>query len=260
MTDTPLDTTVSHSARLWNYLLGGKDNFPVDREAAEQFLAFMPELVQSARSNRDFLRRSVQFLARDAGIDQFLDIGTGLPTANNTHEVAQALTPSARIVYVDNDPLVLVYARALLTSTREGKTDYIDADVRDPDRILAQAAETLDFSRPIAIMLLGIMNFVVDDGEADAIVKRLVDAVPAGSYLALSHPTTEVHRESVERATAMWNSSGAAPMTTRSPAQIENYFAGLEVLEPGLVTCSQWRPDGNDTTMVTEFSAVARKN
>jgi hypothetical protein len=259
VTEIPgLDTEVAHSARLWNYLLGGTDNFPADREAAEQFLAFMPELVASARANREFLGRAVRFLAGEAGVDQFLDIGTGLPTANNTHEVAQSVAPSARVVYVDNDPLVLVHARALLTSTPEGATDYLDADVREPQRILDAAARTLDFRRPIAIMLLGIMNFVVDDEQARAIVRRLVDAVPAGSYLVLSHPTMEVHRAAVERAMQMWNASGATPITARDPAQIGEFFEGLDLAEPGLVTCSQWRPDGNDTTAVTEYSAVGQ--
>jgi hypothetical protein len=254
-----LDTSVAHSARLWNFLLGGKDNFAADREAAEQVLAFMPELVQSARYNREFLGRVVRHLADDAGIDQFLDIGTGLPTANNTHEVAQATNPAARIVYVDNDPMVLVHARALLTSTSAGATDYIDADVRDPDKILQAAARTLDFDRPVVIMLLGILNFVVDDAEAAAIVRRLLDAVPAGSYLVISHPTTEVHREAVERAMHMWNSSGSAPICARTPAEIGRYYDGLEMLDPGVVTVSRWRPDGNDQTAVTEWCGVGLK-
>ncbi|NUT31921.1 MAG: SAM-dependent methyltransferase [Hamadaea sp.] len=254
-----LDTSVAHSARLWNYLLGGKDNFAADRAAAEEVLAYMPELVQSARYNREFLGRAVRHLAGDAGIDQFLDIGTGLPTANNTHEVAQSVRPPARIVYVDNDPMVLVHARALLTSTPDGATDYIDADVRDPEKILQAAARTLDFDRPVAIMLLGILNFVVDDDESIAIVRRLLDAVPSGSYLVVSHPTAEVHREAVERAMAMWNSSGSAPICARTPAQISRYFEGLEVLDPAFVTVSQWRPDGNDTTVVTEWCGVGRK-
>jgi hypothetical protein len=256
---TKLDTTVAHSARLWNYLLGGKDNFAVDREAAEQVLAYMPELVQSARFNREFLGRAVRFLAGEAGIRQFLDIGTGLPTANNTHEVAQSTAPSSRIVYVDNDPMVLVHARALLTSSPEGATDYIDADLRDPERILGDAAQTLDFDQPVAVMLLGIVNFVVDDDDAHAIVRRLLSAVPAGSYLVISHPTMEVNPEAVQRAMDMWNSSGAAPICARSPQGIASFFDGLELLEPGVVTVSQWRPDGNDTTTVSEFGGVGRK-
>jgi O-methyltransferase involved in polyketide biosynthesis len=254
-----LDTTVAHSARLWNYLLGGKDNFAVDREAADQVLTYMPELVQSARFNREFLGRAVRFLTGEAGIRQFLDIGTGLPTANNTHEVAQATAPESRIVYVDNDPMVLVHARALLTSTPQGATDYIDADLRNPDRILEDAGMTLDFDRPVAIMLLGILNFVVDDDQAQAIVRRLVSAVPSGSYLAISHPTMEVNPEAVDRAMQMWNSSGSAPITARSPQGIAAFFEGLELLEPGIVTCSQWRPEGNDTTPCSEYAGVGRK-
>jgi hypothetical protein len=254
-----LDTTVAHSARLWNYLLGGKDNFAVDREAADQVLTYMPELVQSARFNREFLGRAVRFLTGEAGIRQFLDIGTGLPTANNTHEVAQSTAPDSRIVYVDNDPMVLVHARALLTSTPQGATDYIDADLRDPERILDEAALTLNFDQPVAVMLLGILNFVVDDEAAHAILRRLLSAVPSGSYLAISHPTMEVNPEAVERAMQMWNSSGSAPITSRTPQGIAAFFEGLELLEPGIVTVSQWRPDGNDTTPCSEYCGVARK-
>ncbi|MET7403823.1 SAM-dependent methyltransferase [Dactylosporangium sp. NPDC005572] len=254
-----LDTTVAHSARLWNYLLGGKDNFAADREAAEQVLAFMPELVQSARFNRQFLGRAVRHLAGEAKVRQFLDIGTGLPTADNTHEVAQHTAPESRVVYVDNDPMVLVHARALLTSRPEGATDYIDADIRDTARILAAAAETLDLSQPVAIMLLGILNFVVDDAEAQGIVRTLVDAVPSGSYLVISHPTREVNPEAVDRAVQMWNAGGAAPMAVRTPGEIESYFDGLELLTPGVLTVSHWRPDGNDETPASEFCGVARK-
>ncbi|GIF53549.1 S-adenosyl methyltransferase [Asanoa ferruginea] len=254
-----LDTSVAHSARLWNYLLGGKDNFAADRAAAEQVLAFMPELVQSARFNREFLGRAVRHLAGEAGVRQFLDIGTGLPTADNTHQVAQATAPDSRIVYVDNDPMVLVHARALLTSSPEGATDYIDADVSDPARILTEAAKTLDFDRPVAVMLLGILNFVVDDDQAREIVTTLTEAVPAGSYLVISHPTREVNPEAVDRAVAMWNDGGAAPMAVRDPDVIARFFDGWELIEPGLVTCSHWRPDGNDTTPASEYAGVARK-
>jgi O-methyltransferase involved in polyketide biosynthesis len=255
-----LDTSVAHSARLWNYLLGGKDNFAADREAAEQVLAFLPELVQSARFNREFLGRAVRHLAGEAGVRQFLDIGTGLPTADNTHQVAQAVAPDSRIVYVDNDPMVLVHARALLTSSPEGATDYVDADVRDPAAILDAAARTLDFDRPVAVMMLGILNFVTDDDEAREIVATLTKAVPAGSYLVISHPTREVNPEAVDRAVAMWNDGGAAPMAVRDPAEIARFFTGWQLIEPGLVTCSQWRPDGNDTTPASEYAGVARKD
>jgi len=256
-----IDTSVAHSARLWNYLLGGKDNFAADREAAEQALAFMPELRDSARADREFLGRSVRYLTGTAGIRQFLDIGTGLPTANNTHEVAQSIAPESRIVYVDNDPMVLVHARALLTSTPQGATDYIDADVREPDRILQVAAQTLDFSQPVAVMLLGIINFVVDDTEAKAVVDRLLAAVPSGSYLVISHPTTEVNGPAVEASMRMWNESGAAPITARTPAGIAGFFDGLELLDPGVVTCSQWRSTAEDSVLVpvSEFGGVGRK-
>ena len=255
-----IDSTIPQSARIWNYWLGGKENYPVDRAAGDQFVAVYPQIVDVARHSRAFLTRAVRHLAGKVGIRQFLDIGTGLPTVDNTHEVAQRTAPDARIVYVDNDPLVLSHARALLTSSPEGATDYLDADLRDPERILAEASRTLDFDQPIAIMLLGVVNFVVDDEDALRIVRRLVDAVPAGSYLVLSHPTREVNPEAVDRAPAMWNEGGAATMAVRSPAQISRYFDGLELLEPGLVTCSRWRPDGNDTTPTSEYCAVGRKN
>ena len=255
-----LDVGVPHSARLWNYLLGGKDNFAADREAAAQVLEYMPELVQSARFNREFLGRAVRHLAGPAKVRQFLDIGTGLPTAANTHEVAQATAADSRIVYVDNDPMVLAHARALLTSTRAGATDYIDADVRDPDRILAEARGTLDFEQPVAIMLLGILNFVVDDEQAHGIVRQLLDAVVPGSYLVISHPTREVNPEAVDRAVEMWNAGGSAPMVVRSPHDIARFFDGVDLLEPGLVTCSQWRPDGNDTSPASEYCGVGQKN
>jgi O-methyltransferase involved in polyketide biosynthesis len=256
---TSLDTSVPHSARLWNYLLGGNDNFPADRAAAEQVLAFLPELVQSARFNRQFLGRAVRHLAGEAGVRQFLDLGTGLPTADNTHQVAQSVAPDARVVYVDNDPMVLVHARALLASDPAGATDYLEADVRDPVSILAAADRTLDFDRPVAVMLLGILNFVTDDDQARQIVAALTAAVPVGSYLVISHPTREVNPEAVDRAVAMWSDGGAAPMAVRDPGEIARFFEGWQLVEPGLVTCSQWRPDGNDTKPASEYAGVARK-
>src|SRR6476660_5379403 len=185
-----LDTSSAHSARVWNYLLGGKDNFAADREVGDMILQMFPGIAHIARLQRRVLGRAVRYLAGEAGIRQFLDIGTGLPTADNTHEVAQAIAPESRIVYVDNDPLVLVHARALLTSTPEGATDYIDADMHDPDKILAEAARTLDFTQPVAVTMLGVVIFISDDGEAYGIVRRFLDALPSGSYLVLSHTIT----------------------------------------------------------------------
>jgi len=257
-----INTNVPHSARVWNYLLGGKDNFAADREAAEYAIKLMPELVLSARANRQFLGRAVRFLVTEGGIRQFLDVGTGLPTADNTHEVAQSAAPDARIVYVDNDPLVLVHARALLTSSPQGATDYVEADVHDPQAILRAAATTLDFIRPTAIILSGIINFVMDDAEAQAVVDQFLGAVSSGSYLLISHPTTEVNGEAVKESMRQWNESGAAPIRARTPEQIRGFFSGLQILDPGVVTCTAWRPDPQHpgiTDVVSEFVAVGRK-
>jgi hypothetical protein len=259
---TAIDTTVSHSARIWNYWLGGKDNFQVDREVGEQILSFVPELVRSARADRHFLARAVNYLAGEEGIRQFLDIGTGLPTVNNTHQVAQGVAPESRIVYVDNDPLVLSHARALLTSTPQGACDYMDADVRDPGKILRGAAPTLDLARPVAIMMLGILNFVLDPDEAQAIVHQLLDGVPSGSYLAISHPTTEVDAEPMTQAVQFWNQQGSAQMTLRTREEIVRFFDGADLVEPGVVSCSRWRPDPSgpgEIVDVTHFCGVARK-
>ncbi|MET8247157.1 SAM-dependent methyltransferase [Streptomyces sp. NPDC005202] len=256
-----LRSDVSHSARIWNYWLGGKDNYPVDQQVGDQILSFVPELPRSAVADRRFLARAVRFLAGEAGVRQFLDIGTGLPTADNTHEVAQRVDASCRIVYVDNDPLVLAHASALLTSTPEGATDYIDADVHDPEAILRGAARTLDFGRPVAITMLGILNFVLDTDEAVSIVHRLLDAVPSGSHLVVSHPTTEVDGEAMTQAVEYWNGQGSAQMTLRSRAELVRLFDRVEVLEPGIVSCSRWRPDDTDTAIVdvTHFGGVGRK-
>ncbi|HEX2312514.1 MAG TPA: SAM-dependent methyltransferase [Thermomonospora sp.] len=257
-----LDTSVPHSARIWNYWLGGKDWYEPDREMGDRILGYFPEIVENARGNRRFLLRAVRHLVVDAGIRQFLDIGTGLPTVDNTHEVAQRLAPECRVVYVDNDPLVLVHARALLTGTPEGRCDYVDADVRDPGRILEAAAATLDLSRPVALMLLGVMQFVEDAGEAYAIVRRLLDALPSGSYLALSHPTNAVRGERMDQAVREWNDGGGSPrLTLRSPAEVARFFDGLDLLEPGVVSTALWRPDEaeiGDLREIDDFGGVAR--
>ena len=258
-----LDTTVSHSARIWNYWLGGKDNFAVDREAGDRVAAMLPIIVTQARADRAFLGRAVRYLAGQAGIRQFLDIGTGLPTADNTHEVAQRVAPEARIVYADNDPLVLSHARALLTSIPEGVCDYIDGDLREPDKILAQAARTLDFTQPVALMLLGILHHISDTDLPHSIVRRLMAALAPGSFLAINHSTSAVHGAAMEEAVAHWNRVGTPPMTLRSPQQIARFFDGLDLLEPGVVSCSRWRPPpsqvGGQPAEVDEFCGVARK-
>jgi O-methyltransferase involved in polyketide biosynthesis len=257
-----IDTTVSHSARIWNYWLGGTDNFAVDREVGAQIRAVLPEIVDCARYDRAYLGRVVRHLTGDVGIRQFLDIGTGLPTADNTHEVAQAVAPETRIVYVDNDPLVLLHARALLTSTPEGATDYLDGDVRRPAAILERAAETLDFTEPIALMLLGVMHYLGDDDEAHAIVNQLLDALPAGSHLAMQHPTNTVTGPRMDEAVRRWNEAGGSPIFLRTPEGIARFFDRLELLEPGVVPCSQWRPDDSDALpeAVDVFGAVGRKS
>jgi hypothetical protein len=266
MTDSALppqiDTSVPQSARIWNYWLGGKDNDPVDRAVGDQFREAFPGIVGVARGQRGFLTRAVRHLAGEAGIRQFLDIGTGLPTADNTHEVAQRVAPDARIVYVDNDPLVLVHARALLTSAPEGVTSYIEADLRDPGKILDAAADTLDLTRPAALMLMGIMGHITDDQEARSIVRRLLAGLPPGSYLALCDGT-DTDPAGVE-AQERYNQSGAVPYRLRSPEQIAGFFEGLELVEPGVVSCSRWRPDpaeatGGPPAAVDAFGGVGRK-
>jgi hypothetical protein len=240
-----IDTTVPHSARIWNYWLGGKDNYPVDREAGEQFVKIYPGIVAEARANRQFLTRAIHYLVNEADIYQFLDIGTGLPTVDNIHEVSQRLNPASRIVYVDNDPLVLAHARALLTSTPEGVTDYVDADLREPGKILDAAAGTLDFSRPIALILSGIMGHIADGEGPHAIVRRLVDRLPSGSYLMLQDGTV-VSQENAD-ALEDYNESGAVPYHLRIPGQIARFFEGLELIEPGVVPIQIWRPDVTPT-------------
>jgi len=240
-TPPKIDTSVPHSARVWNYWLGGKDHYPVDRMVGDQVMEMFPDITRLARADRTFLGRAVGYLAGEAGIRQFLDIGTGLPTANNTHQVAQAIAPESRIVYVDNDPLVLVHARALLTSTPEGACDYIDADLRDTGKILNQAARTLDFTRPVALMMLGIVGQIPDSDQPGSIINQLMTPMPSGSYLALSDGvnTSETFTEAVRH----YNENSANTYHPRSPEQITAFFDGLELVEPGVVELTRWRPD-----------------
>jgi len=256
-----IDASVAHSARIWNYWLGGKDHYPVDRKVGDQIAEMFPDIVGLARADRAFLGRAVRYLVGEAGIRQFLDIGTGLPTADNTHEVAQRVAPECRIVYVDNDPLVLAHARALLVSTPQGATEYLEADVRDTDAIFRDAARTLDFTQPVAVMLLGIVHHISDDDEAHAVVNRLLDGIPPGSYLVMAHSTNVVTGAAMDEAVRHWNQFGKPPMTLRTPQAIAGFFDRLELLEPGVVSTSRWRPDPADGPVpeTDEFCAVGRK-
>jgi S-adenosyl methyltransferase len=257
---TGLDVTRPHSARVWNYWIGGKDHFPVDRAVGDGVMAAYPDIVEIARQSRLFLSRVVRFLVQEAGIDQFLDLGTGLPTANTTHEVAQGLNPAARIVYVDNDPLVLAHARALLTSTEEGGTDYIDADVRNVEEILAAAGHTLDLGRPVAVMMLGILGNIADYQEAQQIARRFTAAVPAGPYLVVNDGTKDANA-AVAQAAADLRADAGDPYRLSTPGQIAGYLTGLELVEPGVVHTADWRPDPREARgkILDVHCAVARK-
>jgi hypothetical protein len=257
-----LDTRHAHSARVYNYWLGGKDNFAADREAAEQAIDAHPGIVADVRANRAFLVRAVRYLAAECGVRQFLDIGTGLPTAGNTHEVAQAAAPDARIVYVDNDPIVLLHARALLSSTPPGACEYVDADLRDTSAILRAASATLDFGEPVALMLLIILHMIPDADDPYGIVARLLGAVPAGSYLVLAHPASDIRAEQMAEMTKRVNQRMSGPQATmRDRAAVTRFFDGLELLEPGVVQPQQWRPEPGilSPSRVTAWCGVARK-
>jgi hypothetical protein len=257
-----IDTSVAHPARVYDFWLGGKDHYPADAEAGQAVVDANPGILPGVRANRAFLGRAVRFLVAEAGVTQILDIGTGLPSANNVHQVAQEIDPGARIVYVDNDPIVLVHAHALLTGT-PGTIDYLDADLRDPAGIVDRAAGTLDFDRPIALLLLMTLQFVTDDAAAYGIVSALVDALAPGSYLVLSHPARTDHDAS-NTGTALYNQKVATAMVRRSQAQIARFFDGLELVEPGLVPMAHWRPAADAPpppveTFSPALGGVARK-
>jgi hypothetical protein len=254
------DASVPHIARVYDYWLGGKDNFAADRMMGERTLQAYPNLVYSVRANRAFLARTVRFLAGQ-GIRQFLDIGTGIPTASNTHEVAQRIAPDSRIVYVDNDPVVLSHAKALLKSTPEGACAYLDADLRDPDAILAAAADTLDFGQPVAVMLIAVMHFVGDDAQADAIMRRLTAACVPGSYVALSHAASDIDAAQMAEMVRRLNESTAEKTTLRDRAGVTRLFDGLELVEPGVIRAAEWRPDTDleAASPAALWGGVARK-
>ena len=262
---TGIDTTVPHSARIWNYWLGGKDNYAVDRAAGDAWVAVYPQITVNAREARAFLGRVVRFLAGEVGIRQFLDIGTGLPTANNTHEVAQRVAPDARVVYVDNDPLVAAHARALLVGTSQGATKYLHADFRDVDGLIEGAREILDFTEPMAVLILGVLGHIADIDEGRALVKQVLSHVPSGSYLAICDGTpTEVKLKAQQD----YLKTGGIPYNNREPEEIESFFDGLEWVEPGPVSIPLWRPDppadgvrviNASPTPCDEYGGVARK-
>ncbi|MET0425020.1 MAG: SAM-dependent methyltransferase [Actinoplanes sp.] len=256
---SPIDETVPQNARVWDYWLGGKDNFDVDRRMGDMVREMFPVISDVAGTSRQYLSRVVRFLAGEAGVRQFLDVGTGLPTANNTHEVAQRLAPASRIVYGDNDPLVLVHARALLTSSTEGSTDYVDADVHDTDAVLTGAARSLDLTEPVGVMMLGILNFVLDDADAHRIITKLMDAIPSGSYLAISHPTIDLGGEMNVPAMEFWNKRARPLIRARSRAEVAALFEGFDLVEPGLISASRWRADDPDVPEMPLWAGVARK-
>ncbi|MGW8062838.1 SAM-dependent methyltransferase [Streptomyces ziwulingensis] len=257
-----IDTTTPHSARFWNYFVGGKDHYEVDREIGDQIKEIFPGLVDVAHASRLFLGRAVRHLTGEHGIRQFLDIGTGLPTADNTHEVAQRAAPDARIVYVDNDPIVLAHANALLTSTPEGRTAYLDADLYAPDTVLEAAAGTLDLSRPVALIILNTLGHVADHDQARDLVRRLMAGLPSGSYLVISDSTAT--SEGMIAASNAYNASGATPYHVRSVEEIAGFFEGLELVDPGVTQVTAWRPETQDATgpaplSVDAYCGVGRK-
>ncbi|QYN34055.1 SAM-dependent methyltransferase [Pseudonocardia sp. DSM 110487] len=253
-----VDESVPHSARIWNYWQGGKDYYAVDKEAGDQYIAVFPGIVDIARSMRYFLRRSVRYLAGEAGVSQFLDIGTGLPTSDNTHQVAQQENPAARIVYVDNDPTVLAHARALLTSTPEGATAYIDTNLTDVNVVLSEAAKTLDLTKPIAVTINGVLGHTNDYGVALSVVRGIMDRLPSGSYLAFSDSTTE--DEAFNQAQQGYDDTGAVPYKLWTPEELAGFFDGLELVEPGLVPIPMWRPEpGDNPKPLPTLAGVGRK-
>ena len=251
----PFDTSVAHQARMYDYVLGGKDNYESDRAAVQAGLQVWPDMAFAMRANRAFLGRVVRYLAAEAGIRQFLDIGTGIPTSGNTHQVAQAIAPESRVVYVDYDPVVLAHARALLISNDAGATAYIDADARNTGTILRQAAELLDFSQPVAVTMLAVLHVIPDSDDPYAIVAKLMDAVPSGSYLAISHSGTDLFGPGVnDTFKGVMNQLIQQRYTPRSRAQVTRFFAGMDLVEPGLTAVEAWRPEPGTDTAGSSFT------
>ncbi|MEU6478783.1 SAM-dependent methyltransferase [Streptomyces sp. NPDC047017] len=253
-----IDTSVPHSARVWNYWLGGKDNYEVDRTAGDAYRAHAPGIQAMARASRRFLIRAVTHVAGDLGVRQFLDIGAGLPAYDNTHQIAQRLAPTSRVVYVDNDPLVIRHAQALLGSAPEGVTDFVEADLRGPEEIVERAGRTLDLGRPVAVMLMGVLGHIEDHEEAKSVVRRLLAALPSGSFL-VHYDSTDTD-PALKEAQQGYDDTGAAPYALRSPEQLTDYYEGLDVLAPGIVSCPLWRPEpGTSPEPADIYGGAARK-
>jgi SAM-dependent methyltransferase len=256
------DISVAHPARVYDYWLGGKDHFEPDRIVAEEVIAVRPSIIRDIRANRAFLGRAVRFLAGEAGIRQFLDIGTGLPTNPNVHEVAQSVAPESRIVYVDNDPIVLAHARALLTSTPEGACAYLDADLKDTGKILQEAARILDFGKPVAVLFIGVLHLVSDQDDPQRIMGEMLDATVPGSYLALTQPARDVNADQAAEGARRYNEQVKVPQTRRTYAETLRFFDGMEVVPPGLVQCHRWRPESGAVGLdenVSAYGGIARK-
>jgi hypothetical protein len=240
-----IDTSVPNVARVWNYLVGGRDNFEADRKAVRQLIATAPVMEHVGLASRAFLRRTVSYLAGEAGIRQFLDIGTGIPAAGNTHEVAQEIAPESKVVYVDKDPVVLSHARAMLRSAPGGVTSYIDADARNPGRILEEARATLSLDEPVAVILIDILNFIPDGDEVRSILSVLMDALASGSYVVIMQPASDIDQE-LRAAEHRWNQVSDTPVALRDRAEVTTWFEGLDLVDPGIVTVTDWRPEAGD--------------
>lgn len=263
--DIDIDIDSAHSARIYDYIIGGTDHYPADRDAGDAMCREWPALPVHMRANRDFMNRAVRYLAAEAGMRQFLDVGTGIPTSPNIHEIARSVSPDARVVYVDNDPLVLRLSQGLLDSAPEGRTAYIEADLRDPAGIVddPRLRATLDLSRPVALTVIAIVHFLMDEDDAVGIVRRLLDPLPSGSHLAMSIGTAEFAPDEVGRVAREYAARGM-PMRLRTLAEAEEFFAGLDLVAPGVVQVHKWRPDGAGTEVVRDediamYGVVARK-
>lgn len=253
------DITIASQARIYDYLLGGKDNFEADRQAGEAMIVAYPDTVAALRANRRFLRRVMRYLAGDAGIRQFLDVGTGLPTAPNVHQIVQEIDPQCRVVYVDYDPVVLSHARALLTSTPQGVTDYIDADLRNADEILGRAAGILDFSQPVAVTVLMTLHAIADADDPHGTISKIMSALPPGSHLALTHPAADIESDKMADLTQRVNKLSFQQYTFRDRNEFARFFAGMDLVEPGIVPVEQWRPAIATDRVLPVWTAVGRK-